>query len=90
MAEPVQRKISLPAGGQGLNLNKRENMEKVLEKKVEKREVKKVAPRIDPSLIAIERLTVLNGALVEQVKALSGELDDLKNRVDQVAGRLGL
>ena len=73
-------------------------MEKVLEKKVEKREVKKVekrevkkvAPRIDPSLIAIERLTVLNGALVEQVKALSGELDDLKNRVDQVASRLGL
>ena len=65
-------------------------MEKVLEKKVEKREVKKVVPRIDPSLIAIERLTVLNGALVEQVKALSGELDDLKNRVDQVAGRLGL
>ena len=65
-------------------------MAKVLEKKVEKREVKKVVPRIDPSLTAIERLTVLNGALVEQVKALSGELDDLKNRVDQVASRLGL
>ena len=65
-------------------------MEKVLEKKVEKREVKKVAPRIDPSLIAIERLTVLNGALVEQVKELSSELDDLKNRVSQVASRLGI
>ena len=61
-------------------------MEKVLEKKV----IKKVAPKVDPSLQAIERLTVLNGSLVEQVKALSGELDDLKNRVDQVAGRLGL
>jgi len=62
-------------------------MAKVLEKKVEKKETLR---RVDPSLQAIERLTVLNGSLVEQVKALSGELDDLKNRVDQVAGRLGL
>ena len=61
-------------------------MEKVLEKKV----IKKVAPKADPSLVAIERLTVLNGTLVEQIQALSGELDDLKNRVDQVASRLGL
>ena len=61
-------------------------MEKVLEKKV----IKKVAPKIDPSLAAIERLTVLNGTLVEQVKELSSELDDLKNRVSQVASRLGL
>jgi len=61
-------------------------MEKVLEKKV----IKKVAPKVDPNLVAIERLTVLNGTLVEQVTVLSSELDDLKHRVDQVAGRLGL
>ena len=61
-------------------------MEKVLERKV----VKKVVHKVDPSLVAIERLTVLNGALVEQVKALSSDLDDLKNRVTQVASRLGL
>ena len=62
-------------------------MAKVLEKVVEKKEVIR---RVDPSLQAIERLTVLNGALVEQVKILSSDLDDLKNRVSQVAGRLGL
>ena len=62
-------------------------MDKVLEKKVEKREVTR---EVNPSLVAIERLTVLNGALVEQVKALSGELDSLKSRVEQVASRLGL
>ena len=61
-------------------------MEKVLEKKV----IKKVAPKIDPSLAAIERLTVLNGTLVEQVKTLSSDLDNLKDRVAQVASRLGL
>jgi len=61
-------------------------MEKVLEKKV----VKKVVPRVDPSLVAIERLTVLNGTLVEQVKDLSMEIDNLKDRVAQVASRLGL
>ena len=62
-------------------------MAKVLEKVVEKKEVVR---RVDPSLQAIEKLTVLNGALVEQVKVLSSDLDDLKNRVSQVAGRLGL
>ena len=61
-------------------------MEKVLEKKV----IKKVAPKADPSLAAIERLTVLNGTLVEQVKDLSMEIDNLKDRVAQVASRLGL
>jgi len=61
-------------------------MEKVLEKKV----IKKVAPKVDPSLAAIERLTVLNGTLVEQVKTLSSDLDNLKDRVAQVASRLGL
>ena len=62
-------------------------MEKVLEKKVEKKEVTR---KIDPSLVAIEKLTALSGTLVEQVKALSSDLDDLKNRVSQVASRLGL
>ena len=61
-------------------------MEKVLEKKV----IKKVAPKVDPNLVAIERLTVLNGTLVEQVKDLSMEIDNLKDRVAQVASRLGL
>mgnify|MGYP003148520313 CR=1 FL=1 len=62
-------------------------MAKVLERVIEKKEVVK---RVDPSLQAIERLTILNGSLVEQVKALSSDLDDLKNRVSQVASRLGL
>ena len=62
-------------------------MAKVLEKVVEKKEVVR---RVDPSLQAIERLTVLNGSLVEQVKALSSDLDDLKGKVARVAGRLGL
>ena len=62
-------------------------MAKVLEKVIEKKEVVR---RVDPSLQAVERLTVLNGSLVEQVKILSSEIDDLKNRVDQVASRLGL
>ena len=61
-------------------------MEKVLEKKV----VKKVVPKVDSSLLAIERLTALNGTLVEQVKDLSMEIDNLKDRVAQVASRLGL
>ena len=62
-------------------------MAKVLEKKVETKEVLR---QVNPSLQAIEKLTVLNGTLVEQVKALSSDLDDLKNRVTQVASRLGL
>ena len=62
-------------------------MAKVLEKVVEKKEVVR---RVDPSLQAIEKLTVLNGTLVEQVKELSRDLDDLKNRVSQVSSRLGL
>ena len=61
-------------------------MAKVLDKPVEKI-VRQTEPvRID----AIEKLTILNGTLVEKVTALSSELDDLKHRVDQVAGRLGL
>jgi len=62
-------------------------MGKVLEKVVENKEVIR---RVDPSLRAIEKLTILNGALVDQVKTLSSDLDDLKNRVSQVASRLGL
>ena len=62
-------------------------MEKVLEKKVAKKETVR---RADPSLVAIEKLTVLNGSLVEQVKALSSDLDNLKDRVAQVASRLGI
>ena len=62
-------------------------MAKVLEKKVETKEVLR---QVNPSLQAIEKLTVLIGTLVEQVKALSSDLDDLKNRVTQVASRLGL
>ncbi len=56
-------------------------------KKVEKKEVTR---RVDPSLVAIEKLTTLNGSLVEQVQELSRELDTLKDRVAQVASRLGL
>ena len=61
-------------------------MEKVLEKKV----VKKVAPKIDTRLEAIDTLTKLNGSLVEQVKDLSTEIVDMKNKIAQVASRLGL
>ena len=73
-------------------------MEKVLEKNpiVKDPIVKKVGPKkaepkkVDQSLLAIERLTVLNGSLVSKVQSLSNELDSLKTRVDQVASRLGL
>ena len=86
MAEPVQRKISLPAGGRGYHLNKEGDMAKVLDRPVEK-----VVHKTEPSRIdAIEKLTILNGTLVEKITALSSELDSLKHRVDQVAGRLGL
>ena len=60
-------------------------------KKVEKKEEKQeITRQVNPSLVAIEKLTALSGALVEQVKELSSDLDDLKNRVTQVASRLGL
>ena len=86
MAEPVQRKISLPAGGRGYHLNKEGDMAKVLDRPVEK-----VVHKTEPSRIdAIEKLTILNGTLVEKITALSSELDSLKSRLDLVAGRLGL
>ena len=73
-------------------------MEKVLEKKKVKPgsrknpEVKQmpITRSIDPQLEAIQTLTKLNGNLVEQVKDLSMEIDNLKDRVAQVATRLGL
>ena len=68
-------------------------MEKVLEKKVVKKvQIKKEEPKIVKSVKddAIEKLTLLNGTLVEKVQVLFGEIDDIKNRLDQVASRLGL
>ena len=68
-------------------------MEKVLEKNpiVKDPIVKKAEPKkVDQSLLAIERLTVLNGSLVAKVQSLSSELDSLKIKIDQVASRLGL
>ena len=61
-------------------------MEKVLEKKV----VKKVVSKTNPQLESIEILTKLSGSLVEQVRDLSAEIDSLKDKVAQVASRLGL
>jgi len=72
-------------------------MEKVLEKKVTKKQVKKaVIKKEQPKVIkpakdeAIEKLTLLNGTLVEKVQILFNELHTLKNRLDQVSSRLGL
>ena len=72
-------------------------MEKVLEKKV-KPESKKgleikqkpLTKTVNPQLEAIETLTRLNGSLVEQVRDLSEEIGNLKDRIAQVASRLGL
>ena len=44
----------------------------------------------DLSMLAIEKLTTLNGSLVAKVQSLSSEIDSLKTKVDQVASRLGL
>tara|TARA_Y100001951_G_scaffold87104_1_gene77912 strand:- start:346 stop:537 length:192 start_codon:yes stop_codon:yes gene_type:complete len=41
-------------------------------------------------IVAVEELLVLNGTLVEEVRTLSSDLDNLKDRVAQVAARLGL
>ena len=73
-------------------------MEKVLEKKKGKPgsvgtpEVKQkpIAKTVNSQLEAIENLTKLNGSLVEQIQSLSSEIDNLKDRVAQVASRLGL
>ena len=63
-------------------------MEKVLKKKVVKKEEPKVIKPFKED--AIEKLTLLNGTLVEKVQVLFGEIDDIKNKLDQVANRLGL
>ena len=72
-------------------------MEKVLEKKVKPEskkglEVKQkpLTKTVNPQLEAFETLTRLNGSLVEQVRDLSEEIDNLKDRIAQVASRLGL
>ena len=63
-------------------------METIKTKKVEKKEV---AREYNPNLIiAVEELLVLNGTLVKEVRTLSSDLDNLKDRVAQVAARLGL
>ena len=72
-------------------------MEKVLEKKVKPKSTKGLEVKqkpltrtVNPQLEAIETLTKLNGNLVEQVRDLSAEIDDMKNKLAQVASRLGL
>tara|TARA_Y100000310_G_scaffold161650_1_gene161544 strand:+ start:1259 stop:1447 length:189 start_codon:yes stop_codon:yes gene_type:complete len=62
-------------------------MGKVLEKVAEKKEV---VQRVDPNVRAIEKLTMLNGSIVEQIKALFHEIDSVKSKLAQVASRLGL
>ena len=62
-------------------------MEKNSKKKVEK---KVETPKVDSQLEAIESLTKLNGSLVEQMKEISSDIDNLKDRIAQVASRLGL
>ena len=72
-------------------------MEKVLEKKVKPESTKGLEVKqkpltrtVNPQLEAIENLTRLNGSLVEQVRDLSLEIDNLKGKIAQVASRLGL
>ena len=72
-------------------------MEEILEKKVKPVSTKSLEVKqkpltriVNPQLEAIETLTRLNGNLVEQVRDLSVEIDNLKDRVAQVASRLGL
>ena len=72
-------------------------MEKVLEKKVKPGSTKGLEVKqkpltrtVNPQLEAIEVLTKLSGSLVEQVRDLSAEIDNLKDRIAQVASRLGL
>ena len=72
-------------------------MEEILEKKVKPKSTKgleikqkPLTKTVNPQLEAIETLTKLNGSLVEQVRDLSSEIDNLKDRIAQVASRLGL
>ena len=67
-------------------------MEKVLKKKgLEVKQKPLTQTRtVNPQLQAIETLTKLNGSHVEQVRDLSSEIDNLKDRIAQVASRLGI
>ena len=72
-------------------------MEEILEKKVKPVSTKSLEVKqkpltrtVNPQLEAIETLTRLNGSLVEQVRDLSLEIDNLKDRIAQGASRLGL
>jgi regulator of replication initiation timing len=72
-------------------------MEEILEKKVNPVSTKSLEVKqkpltrtVNPQLEAIEVLTKLSGSLVEQVRDLSLEIDSLKDRIAQVASRLGL
>ena len=72
-------------------------MEEILEKKVKPGSTKSLEVKqkpltrtVNPQLEAIEILTKLSGSLVEQVRDLSLEIDNLKDRIAQVASRLGL
>ena len=56
-------------------------------KKAREAEKKEDSPNL---IVAVEELLVLNGTLVEEVRTLSSDLDNLKDRVAQVASRLGL
>ena len=64
-------------------------MAKVLEKQVEKKIVKETPVR-SLQADAIKSLTALNGTLVERISELSSEIDSIKSKLDQVAGRLGI
>ena len=64
-------------------------MEKTLEKKPMAK-AKVIKKREDSHLEAIEKLTQLNGTLVHRVTELSNDMDNLKDRIAQVANRLGL
>ena len=64
-------------------------MEKTLEKKPMAK-AKVIKKREDSHLEAIEKLTQLNGTLVQRVTELSNDMDNLKDRIAQVANRLGL
>ena len=72
-------------------------MEEILEKKVKPGSTKNLEVKqkpltrtVNPQLEAIEVLTKLSGSLVEQVRDLSLEIDSLKDKIAQVASRLGL
>jgi len=76
--------------GRARSITKGRIMEKVLKKKGLEVKQKPLTKTVNPQLEAIETLTRLNGSLVEQVRDLSSEIDNLKDRIAQVASRLGL